>query len=207
MSKANMTTELTLTEKTELEQLESIISKNLGTFYQVGFALAKIRDSRLYRETHTTFEDYCRDRWDMGRTYAHRLIESASVKNNLLPMGNITPINERQARPLTKLETPEQQQEAWQKAVETAPDGKVTAAHVAKVVSEFKKENTKQEVRKKQAKKEKVYKEELVDEEFRRAFDAFYREVQRARLENWKHTSKEASLKLVSLIDDLINVK
>ena len=40
---------------------------------------------------------------------------------------------ESQARPLSKLE-PEQQRQAWQKAVETAPEGKVTAAHVARVV-------------------------------------------------------------------------
>jgi predicted SnoaL-like aldol condensation-catalyzing enzyme len=48
-------------------------------------------------------------------------------------------ISERQARPLTKLE-PEQQQEAWQKVVETAPEGKITAYHVSKVVSEIRKE-------------------------------------------------------------------
>ena len=77
----------------------------------MGCALAKIRDSRLYRETHETFESYCRDRWDMGKAYAYRLIDSAQVQEVLSPMGDITPTNERQVRPLTKL-TPEQQQEA-----------------------------------------------------------------------------------------------
>ena len=45
-------------------------------------------------------------------------------------------ITEYQIRPLSKLE-PAQQREAWQKAVDTAPDGKVTAAHVSKVVKEI----------------------------------------------------------------------
>lgn len=46
------------------------------------------------------------------------------------------PETERQTRPLVKLE-PEQQCEAWQKAVETAPEVKVTAAPVSKVVKEM----------------------------------------------------------------------
>lgn len=37
------------------------------------------------------------------------------------------PISERQLRSIAKLE-PQQQREAWAKAVETAPDGKVTAS-------------------------------------------------------------------------------
>lgn len=44
-------------------------------------------------------------------------------------------IPERQLRPLAKLE-PEQQREAWKKAIETAPDGKVTAKHITEVVME-----------------------------------------------------------------------
>ena len=45
-------------------------------------------------------------------------------------------IPEGQLRPLAKLE-PEQQREAWTKAIETAPEGKMTAAHVQKVVREM----------------------------------------------------------------------
>lgn len=39
----------------------------------------------------------------------------------------IIPANERQARPLSRLE-PDKQREAWQRAVETAPDGRITAS-------------------------------------------------------------------------------
>lgn len=67
---------------------------------------------RLYREQFATFEDYCRERWGMSRVHAHRLIESAEVIGNLLPIGNTVPANEAQARALTGLE-PEQQRTAW----------------------------------------------------------------------------------------------
>jgi len=41
------------------------------------------------------------------------------------PMG-LVPANERQVRPLTQLETAEAQMEAWETAVETAPEGSPT---------------------------------------------------------------------------------
>jgi len=129
--------ELSLTEKTELQEMEGIIEPGLRTFYQVGCALATIRDSRLYRETHATFEEYCKDRWDMRQAHAYRLIDSASVQDVLSPIGDIQPANEAQIRPLTKLETAEAQQEAWEMVIETAPEGKITARHVSKVVSDM----------------------------------------------------------------------
>ena len=47
------------------------------------------------------------------------------------------PVNEAQVRPLTKLKESKQQVEAWEMAVKTAPDGKITAKHVASVVAEM----------------------------------------------------------------------
>jgi hypothetical protein len=55
-------------------------------------------------------EDYCRERWQFQKAYAHRLIASAKVIENVSPVGD-KPTTERQARPLTKL-TPDQQKEA-----------------------------------------------------------------------------------------------
>jgi phage N-6-adenine-methyltransferase len=126
--------ELTESDAGELRELEVRIERGFGAFVDVGDALIKIRDARLYRDTHPTFEDYCRERWGMSRFYAHRLIAGAEATGNLLPIGN-TPRTESQVRPLVGLE-PEQQREAWQRAVETAPEGKVTAAHVERAVRE-----------------------------------------------------------------------
>jgi thioesterase domain-containing protein len=84
----------------------------------------------------------------MSLNYSERLIQSAKIVSNIksLPMGRV-PTNERQTRPLTKLE-PELQKEAWAKAIETAPKGKITARHVSAVVEEIKNEKVKKIVKK-----------------------------------------------------------
>jgi len=188
-----------------LTELEGVIEKNLKAFYEVGAALLEIRESKLYKDTHTTFEDYCRDRWDMTRDYAYKLIGSSQVVSNLGNVDNCLqkPSTESQARPLTRLSAP-LQKEAWERAVETAPEGKVTARHVQNVVREIEGIETERKVT---IIKQKIPKDEIVDEEFKNAFDAFYWEVQRVRMENWSKTSKEAALKFVILIKDLIEVK
>jgi hypothetical protein len=136
MNKPNNMT-LTTTESVRLCELERIIQKGKDTFVEVGTALAEIRDSRIYRNTFATFEEYCRERWGFDRTYAHRLIESAAVCN-VLPIGN-KPASESQARPLAKLPA-EQQPAAWEKAQDIAKEeGKPLAArHVEKAVAEVK---------------------------------------------------------------------
>ena len=117
-----------------MERLEDIIRRNIGAFYVVGHALMEIRDKKYYREVlgFETFEAYCNAKWDFRSDYARRLIASAETVDNVknAPMGAI-PTSERQVRPLLKLkDTPDQQLIAWQKAVETAPNGKVTAAEI-----------------------------------------------------------------------------
>jgi uncharacterized protein YccT (UPF0319 family) len=67
-----------------------------------------------------------------------RQLEAAQTEKVISPIGEKKEIPESQLRPLTKLrDNPEAQKEAWQKAVDTAPDGKVTAAHVQKIVRDM----------------------------------------------------------------------
>ena len=54
-------TQLSLVEQKRLSELDDIIVRGLQTFFEVGSALAEIRDSRLHRQTHQTFEDYCQN--------------------------------------------------------------------------------------------------------------------------------------------------
>lgn len=65
-----------------LIDLEGVITRNLKAVYEVGVALAKIRDKGLYR-SYGTFETYCRDKWDIGRRHAYRYIEAAKVVENV----------------------------------------------------------------------------------------------------------------------------
>ena len=137
--------EIAITKNTvELEQLESVIKQNIGAFYEVGRALMEIRDKGLYRDVlgYETFEAYCKARWDFARRTAYQFIDSVKVIDNVRNCAQ-APVNESQTRPLARLE-PDQQREAWQKAVATAPEGKVTAAHVSKVVKEITGEQPKQ---------------------------------------------------------------
>jgi len=125
-------------DQIDLERLEGLIHKNLQAFYAVGRALMDIRDKELYLikngGEYQTFEAYCKGIWDFSRSRAYQLMESVEVRDNLLTQTTLEPANEKQQiRTLAKL-GPDQQREAWQRAVETAPDGKVTAAHVYKIV-------------------------------------------------------------------------
>ena len=98
-----------------------------------GNALLEIRDSRLYRTSHGTFEDYCRDRWQFTHGRARQLIAAAETIAVLQSdtIVSLLPATESQARPLTTL-PPEAQREVWAAAVETAPNGKMTARRCEK---------------------------------------------------------------------------
>src|SRR5665213_1880963 len=65
---------LSESEQAGFAECEGILKRGLCIFYEVGFALLKIQEERLYRATHVTFEAYCRERWNMGRSYASRVI-------------------------------------------------------------------------------------------------------------------------------------
>lgn len=56
-----------------------LIERGLTTFVEVGEALLEIRESRLYRETHATFEAYCQSRWAWSGDHAKRLMNAAEV--------------------------------------------------------------------------------------------------------------------------------
>lgn len=201
--------ELAITKNTEeLERLEEVIQKNLGAFYEVGRALAEIRDRGYYRDVlgFETFEAYCKAKWDMTKRYAYDLISSSSVVKTISsePMVH-PPANERQCRPLARLE-PTQQREAWQQAVDTAPEGKVTAAIVAKVVKEMTApEKPMEPIKPKQ--KEVKKSGELISEEFKAVWEALFQEIKNAKLLKWKTTSKEAALQYVNVLIDVITIK
>lgn len=132
-------------EERERHRLELKVER---AFYEAGKALVQIRDRRLYRSTHKTFEEYCADRFDFKRAHSYRLIDAATVVDNLSPIRRqnqdelvlspmerqILPTKLEQVRPLTKLQ-PEEQRACWQKAVDLA-DGKVPTGKIVKAIVE-----------------------------------------------------------------------
>ncbi|MEM8829498.1 MAG: hypothetical protein AAGE96_09090 [Cyanobacteria bacterium P01_G01_bin.19] len=124
--------------------LEHTVQQGIDIFYRVGEALAEIRDRKLYKQAgYKDFQVYLKEKWHMGKSKAYRLIDSATVVSNIVetkksvPHGGqkILPQSERVTRELTKL-TPEQQVEAWDKAIEQS-NGNPTAAQVKEVVQNF----------------------------------------------------------------------
>lgn len=116
-------------ELKELAACEQIIGRHVLTYAETGSALKRIRDQQLYRHRHETFDAYTRDRWQMDRHHAHRLIAASEVAKQLLPEGNI-PATEWQARPLAPL-SPADQVAAWTEAKATAGTDQPTADQVA----------------------------------------------------------------------------
>jgi phage N-6-adenine-methyltransferase len=118
---------------TTLEGCEAVIERGLATFVEVGEALLAIRDARLYRESHGTFEDYCRERWNMTPQHGGRLIAAAEVAVELEPIGSIP--SESVARELAPLrDEPDVMRDAWQDAQAASPDRAPTAAIVREKV-------------------------------------------------------------------------
>ena len=86
-----------------LAECEETIARGVRGYVEAGEALRTIRDARLYRETHGTFEDYCRERWGWTRDRAYQLIGGAEASRQLSALGSPTPANEAQARELVGL--------------------------------------------------------------------------------------------------------
>ena len=188
------TDELTYEEERDLLHLERKVER---AFYEAGKALKEIRDRKLYRTQHQTFETYVKERFSMKQSRSYQLMDAAIVVDNLLPkvpqfvevsdpsiqkvppmvevndnLNKVTqsvevsdgsnkvpqfvevsddsnkvpqfvellPTNEAQCRPLTKLE-PDQQREAWAKAVEQA-GGKVPSGRIVKSIVDQIRERT-----------------------------------------------------------------
>ena len=130
--------ELTQDEEKERYRLELKVER---AFYEAGSALRQLRDGRLYRSTHRTFEAYCQERFGMTPRPAYYLIAAAGVVENLemRTIGSqIMPTTERQVRFLTNLQ-PEAQRQIWQQAVDEA-GGKVPSGRIVKGIVERLKE-------------------------------------------------------------------
>ena len=100
---AALATRLTPGERRHLQALERKIEHGMQTFKEVGTALQEVRDSRLYRESHTSFETYCRDRWGLERQRAYQLIGAVEVIEALPESAQPLIRNEATARELVPL--------------------------------------------------------------------------------------------------------
>ena len=97
--------ELTEDEERDRHRLELRVEQ---AFYQAGAALRELKERKLYRSTHSTFEEYCQDRFGYHRRHSYQLIDAAVVFENLCANGaqknldisgaRILPTSDRQVR-------------------------------------------------------------------------------------------------------------
>lgn len=130
---------LSAEERTLLQEQERVIETGINQFLLVGEALRHISEAKLHRDLGT-FDEYCKVRWNLGASYAYRLIDSAKcmvvLKEKADAAGySVFPANESQVRELVRLKKPGRQVTAWKHAVKAAKGDAVTAEIVAKVVN------------------------------------------------------------------------
>jgi hypothetical protein len=87
------------TERAHLQVCEAALDQLRTAFRYAGQALQVIRDARLYRETHATFEEYVLQRWGISRPQAYRWIDAWPLAERLSPIGD-TKLTESHVRPL-----------------------------------------------------------------------------------------------------------
>jgi hypothetical protein len=127
---------LAIDEQQALERCEAVIGQGRETFLLVGAALSEIQQGKLYRVHYDTFEEYCRDRWDIGRGRAYQLITSSKVAAELSTMVDKPPKNEREAREIAK-SAPDDRVRVIERATDLAGDGPRTAKHIEQAAAEI----------------------------------------------------------------------
>jgi len=101
-------------DKDYLAAREKIVSLGIKATIATARALFEIYsfgEGRLWKAQHPTFEAYCRERWDLQKSQAYRLVEcgkfiaglEAGAKDDDSPFGERLPQNEGQIRPLMSL--------------------------------------------------------------------------------------------------------
>ncbi len=130
--------DITIIESSRLEGCEQVIENGVACFIEVGEALMAIRDSRLYRAEHETFQDYCEKRWGFTRQRAHQFIGAFKVAELASTVVDIPIANEAQARQLFPLlDDPVALAEVLRE-VHEATNGKPTMATIAAAVEKRK---------------------------------------------------------------------
>jgi hypothetical protein len=137
-------------EQAELEQLEAEIQDCLDRYgFNLGRKLKIIRDKRLYRQNHDTFDDYCKKRWDFGARNATYKISAVEVYDNLAAHYNgqnyqnrknfsdfVLPANTSQAGELADLSFAEQII-VWEYVVEKYSEKKITQKAIQRMKEKY----------------------------------------------------------------------
>ena len=123
----------------ELAVQESRIAAGLSAFVDVGDALLKIKEAKLYRQSYPTWEGYLQSRWGMSESQSMRLISASQICREIAATGVTPPQIESHARELRSVPEGERAK-LWQEITTEIPAEELTAEQIAdKVASKIKK--------------------------------------------------------------------
>jgi hypothetical protein len=126
-------------EQLQLMKYEETIRLGCAAFFDVGRALARIREHELFKEGYSSFEAYYTGKWNFQHSKVYYLIATSQVFDNLVQAPELPrPEYESQLRPLIGL-PPDRAQQAWASAAKKAKarEQSITARLVKAVVAEL----------------------------------------------------------------------
>ena len=165
-----------------LSCLEGRINRSRKEFYEIGRSLKEIRDDKLYKVVlYRRFETYTKERWEIGKSKAYRLIKACDVIDNLSPIGDIFPSNEAQVRPLTQF-SKEEQCIIWQKFLASGME--VKALNINQFILKYQNRGNKKKARP----------ADIISESYKKAVMVMIEQIQVAQNENWTGTSRHTAL-------------
>ena len=190
---------LSVKERQRLEKLEGVINKNLEGFIAVCLAFTEIKDSLLYREKYHKIEEYAREEFDLSRSSFDKLADGGKLLKfaDSCPQIEWKPTNKAQLRPLVPVFKKNQDKLAdiIELAVNTAPDGKMTAAHISQVV----KQDAGDQIQKKINKtKSAIKKSAKISPEFKGVFETLLDVINTENLSGWKTTDQTEARRYLS---------
>lgn len=122
-------------EQKRRDEVEARIKDGL---HGAWLGLRDMRNEKLWRSTHDSFELYCQSVWGYGKGQGYHTAQAGDVVAGLLEAGaTILPTKERQARELVMLSS-EEAKMVLEVVKQSSPTGKITAAHLKQVASTVK---------------------------------------------------------------------
>lgn len=124
---------LTYDEQRDRLHLERLVEHS---FYEAGKALRDLRDRKLFRSTHSSWESYCQERFGFSHQNGNKKVAAANVVDVLVVNGcDILPSSVEQAYPLSRLKDERQIVDAWTSLTQEGkrPSGPVVRNVVAEI--------------------------------------------------------------------------
>ena len=140
------------------------------------------------------------------QAYLYYQLAAAKTERNISTIVEKSePLPESHLREISKIKDPDQQREVYRQAVETAPEGKVTARHIEETVKEMK-EAKAPEAPPEPPKEEKPKAAPvIIAEEFLTAYAEMRKVIVKAQQDKWTTTTRTEAEKFIGRLLEMVN--